>query len=180
MTRAAPARPAEPDAEFVGLVRLGPRALSQLADWSARPELSGWSMPRLLDAFVDAGLDVRAVDCAGDWAELNAPQDAAHFVLGTKAQTLARLEPMVRHSRIGAQAVVTLGEWQQDREACLRRIAQLFGTERLAVRSSAREEDGFSASGAGQFESVLNVDGSDAAAIAAAFERVAASYPDAQ
>lgn len=170
-------RPAQPDAEFVGLARLGPRALSLLADWSARPELPGWSMPRLLDAFVEAGLMVRAVDCAGDWAELNAPQDAAHFVLGTKAQTLARLEPMVRHSRIGAQTIVTLGEWRQERDACLRRVAQLFGADRLAVRSSAREEDGFAASGAGQFESLLNVDGSDPAAVAAAIEHVAASYP---
>lgn len=173
----SPGRPARPDAEFVGLARLGERAISLLLRWAARPELAGWSMPRLLDAFVEAGLAVRAVDCTGDWAELNAPQDAARFVLGTKAQTLARLEPMVRHSRIGAQVVVTLGEWSLDREVCLRRVAQLLGTDRLAVRSSAREEDGFMASGAGQFESVLDVDGSDPAALAAAIERVAASYP---
>ncbi|MBI3345967.1 MAG: hypothetical protein HY020_02010 [Burkholderiales bacterium] len=170
-------RPAQPDAEFVGLARLGPQALSLLADWATRPELLRWSMPRLLHAFVEAGLTVRAADCAGDWAELNAPQDAAHFVLGTKAQTLARLEPMVRHSRIGAQTVVTMGDWRQDRDDCLRRVAQMFGAARLAVRSSAREEDGFATSGAGQFESVLDVDGGNPAAVATAIERVAASYP---
>ena len=51
-----------------------------------------------------AGLSVAGVDVAGDWAEFNEPRDIAHFILGTKAETLGRLRGLVRHRRAGSAA----------------------------------------------------------------------------
>jgi len=170
-------RPAAPDAEFVGLARLGPRAMACLQQLAAQDEaVAHWGLPRLFNAWLAAGLAVAVVDCAGDWAELNAPQDVARFILGTKAETLARLRPMVRHSQIGAQVAFTAGQWRADAAACLRSVQQAFGADRLVVRSSAIGEDGFAASGAGRFDSVLDVDGGQPARLRQAVEQVLASY----
>jgi choline kinase len=177
--RRAAARPSAPQAEYVGLARFGPRAQAFLQQRSAQPEVAGWDIPQLLNALVEAGLEVVAVDCEGDWAELNAMQDVACFVLGTKAQTLARLRPMVSRSRIGEQVVFTVGDWCAGRSACLQRIRAAFGDDELVVRSSALDEDGFANSAAGRFESVLGVDGRDAQALAIAIDRVVSSYGDA-
>lgn len=171
-------RPSTPDAEFVGLAKLGPNALAHLQAWAKRPEVAGWDLPHLLNALKAHGIAIHTVDCRGDWAELNAPQDLARFVLGTKAQTLERLRPMVSQSRIGEQIAFTLEEWQQSMGCCLRRVYDAFGTGGLAVRSSALGEDSFHSSGAGCFDSVLNVDGADADVVARAVDQVAASYAD--
>lgn len=176
--RKALERPAWPDAEFVGLAKLGLRALTLVQSWAKRPEVARWDLPQLLNALVAQGLQIATVDCEGDWAELNAPQDLAHFVLGTKAQTLERLRPRVTRSHIGEQVAFTVGEWRCDDASALRRVHEVFGGARLVVRSSALGEDSFQASGAGRFESVLNVDGRQAQAISQAVERVAASYGD--
>ena len=176
--RSTSERPAQPDAEFVGLAKLGQRALELLQSWAARPEVACWDLPQLLNALLAQGLQVAAIDCEGDWAELNAPQDLARFVLGTKAQTLERLRPRVKHSHIGEQIAFTVGEWQRDGAGTLQRVHTAFGAARLVVRSSALGEDGFEASGAGRFESVLDVDGRQPRAISQAIDRVTASYGD--
>ncbi len=176
--RSASERPVRPDAEFVGLAKLGARALELLQSWAARPEVAHWNLPQLLNALVAHDVQVATVDCEGDWAELNAPQDLARFVLGTKAQTLERLRPRVKYSHIGEQVAFTVGEWHHDAAAMLRRVHAAFGPARLVVRSSALGEDGFEASAAGRFESVLDVDGREAQAVSQAVERVAASYGD--
>jgi len=175
----SPGRPTAAAAEYVGLARLGSHAVAALKGLAEGPggaDVVSWSLPQLLNALLDAGLAVSTVDCEGDWAELNAPQDVARFVLGSKAQTLARLAPLVRHSQIGAQVVLSLGGWADDPQACLHQVRQTLGTARIAVRSSSTAEDGFDASGAGRFETILNVDGADPAALARAIEQVADSY----
>ena len=176
--RHAPNRPAMPDAEFVGLAKLGPGALAQLRSWELRPGMDRWDMPQLLNELTAAGHSVATVDCLGDWAELNAPQDIAHFVMGTKAETLERLGPMVRHSHIGEQVAFTAGEWQRSATDCLLRVRSVFGNCRLIIRSSALGEDGFGSSGAGRFESVLDVDGASDERLTHSVERVLNSYAD--
>ncbi len=176
--RGAPGRPSKADAEYVGLTKLGPRAVTFLQSCGSSPEVSRWDMPQLLNALLAHGIAVAVVDCEGDWAELNAAQDVARFVLGTKAQTLERLAPMLRFSRIGAQVTFTVGDWNKTRGAILEKVRVAFGGLDLVVRSSALGEDSFNASGAGRFESVLGVNGADDEAIAKAVDRVAASYGD--
>lgn len=172
-------RPAVASAEFAGLAKLGPRALSLLREWGHNPETLRWDMPRLLNAFVAHGIAVAAIDCEGEWAELNAPQDVARFVLGTKAQTLQRLRPMVRNSTIGEQVAFSVRDWLESPSDCVRHIQREFPAAIVVVRSSALGEDGFDSSAAGRFESVLDVDASDARELSLAVDHVAASYGDA-
>jgi choline kinase len=176
--RGAGGRPAAAQAEFVGLARFGPQALAALRGLAARPDAAAWDLPALINALCADGVAIGTVDCQGDWAELNAPQDVAHFVLGTKAETLARLQPMVRLSHIGEPVIFTLADWRGDGAACLARVQQAFQGGRVVVRSSALQEDGFGSSSAGRFTSVLDVDSRQAAVLADAVERVLASYGD--
>lgn len=168
----------EADAEFIGLLKLSPRAVDHLVVWRAqrRQELSRHGIPRLVREFIQAGLDVVSVEIDGGWAELNAPQDLARFVLGTKADTLERLRPLVRRSVIGDQVKFTVGEWQADRRQVLAAVGDKFGQQNLAVRSSALSEDNWTRSNAGTFATVLDVPGADHSRLASAVEEVAGSY----
>jgi glutamine kinase len=165
------------DGEFVGVVHLRPaavQALDRVRDGAAASTLRRGGLPDLLQQLVDAGVDVAAVDVAGDWAEIDAPQDIARFVLGTKADTLARLQRMVRSARIADQVTFTVAEWQRDHAACLAAVAARFDDRPLIVRSSSTHEDAFHASNAGGFSSVLGVRVGDGLDVAV--ERVVASY----
>lgn len=168
------------DAEFIGLLRLSPRAVAQMLALRERPadEWRTGSVPGLVEHLLRSGLDVRAVNIVGDWAELNAPQDLARFVLGTKAETLDRLRPQVRRSVIDNQVSFTLGAWETGSEALLREVSAAFEGEKLVVRSSALSEDGWSASNAGGFASVLDVPAADPPAVRSAIQRVFDSYGD--
>ena len=53
----------------------------------------GTSMLDLIDYLGKTELSVNPFDVAGNWAEFNSTIDIARFILGTKAETLARLEP---------------------------------------------------------------------------------------
>lgn len=94
----------------------------------------------------------------------DAAQDPA--VAGRKAATLARL---ARRGFAIPDGVVAADAQRSDAAA----ILGLLGDGALAVRSSARAEDGSSASWAGQYESVLGVRGEEA--LVAAMETVRTS-----
>lgn len=168
------------DAEFLGVCLLRPAVLRELAH--ARDtlpvEIRKAKVGDLLEILRTRGFSVRAVDVHGDWAELNEPKDLAHFIFGTKAQTLDRLQRLVRRSRILEQVSCTVSEWHADSAAVLDSVAEAFAHKSIVVRSSALAEDGFSSANAGAFTSVLNVDGSDREAVRRATEEVIESYPD--
>jgi choline kinase len=163
--------------EFVGLVRFARpavRAVERLR--SSRPR-AAWGrahLSELLQELRDDGVNLVGVDAAGDWAEVNEPADIARFVLGTKADTLARLRRTVLTARIADQVTRTVAEWERDPDGAVREVARVFGDRPLIVRSSTTHEDAFSASNAGGFTSVLGV--SVRAGLVDAVTRVAASY----
>ena len=169
---------AEADAEFTGILKLSPVAVRSLISLreTRQQELADHGLPRLVQEFIAAGLNVISVEIDGGWAELNAPQDLARFVLGTKADTLDRLRPLVHQSVIGEQVQFTVGEWREDKPGTLQRIRDVFATQSLAIRSSALAEDGWTKSNAGRFTTVLDIPGEDAAKVDAAIEEVAESY----
>ncbi|MBI3928073.1 MAG: hypothetical protein HY319_21195 [Armatimonadetes bacterium] len=168
----------ETDAEFTGLVRLDPEAVAEVLRLRERSDLSRQGIPALLTELLRAGLPLRAADVRGRWAELNAPQDLARFVMGTKADTLRRLAGVVRHSRISPQVSFTVGQWRGEREQMLSRVGRELGDRAVAVRSSALTEDGWDRSAAGRFVSVLDVPAGDPESLARAVERVIGSYED--
>jgi len=123
--------------EFIGLVRFSPRALERLRRLQEDcPEsLRQRHLSEYIEYLRATGLSVAAVDVAGDWAEFNEPQDIAHFILGTKAETLGRLRGMIRHAVIQDQVVFTVRQWSHDRGSVLQQIRQNFAEEKLVVRS---------------------------------------------
>jgi choline kinase len=153
--------------EFVGLVRLSSnavRALALLRGGHAvlQPAFDAASLEKahlsgLIEALRTTGLGARGVDVEGDWAEIDEPADIARFVLGTKAETLARLRRTMKSARIADQVTRTVSEWEKDPDRSTQAVAKAFGDRSLIVRSSTTHEDAFSASNAGGFTSVLGV-----------------------
>lgn len=181
ITRLGPDIPSSlASAEFVGCVHFGPRAVKYLQESKVDllQRFQKGHLSDLVEALRCQGMNVQAVDVQGDWAELNAPQDLAHFVLGTKAQTLRRLRRMVTLSRIEAQVSFTVAQWREIPDSLIDTIQRDFPDQHLVVRSSALSEDGFANSNAGAYTSLLNIDGRNASYLRDAIEHVIASYSD--
>ena len=163
-------------AEFTGLMAFKPAVVAYLNGLDAGDV--GVNLMDLAFHLKDKGFRPRVIDVKGHWAELNAQEDIARFVLGTKADTLARLEPVLTKSTIGKQLSFTTEQWNKNQSAVLADIRAMFAGRALVVRSSSVAEDGWVKSSAGQFESCLNVDGADENAVGSAIETVVASYED--
>ncbi|MDR0280422.1 MAG: hypothetical protein LBJ37_21315 [Paucimonas sp.] len=172
--------PALASAEFVGCVHFGPNAIAFLLEHKValQQQFRKGNLSDLVEMLRCNGLSVEAIDVQGDWAELNEPRDLAHFVLGTKAQTLRRLRRMVRCSRIEDQVSFTVAQWRENEGKVLDGIQAHFPQQRLVIRSSALSEDGFSHSNAGAYASLLDIDGSEPTTLRDAIEQVIDSYPD--
>ncbi|MGP9768032.1 PEP/pyruvate-binding domain-containing protein [Halomonas sp. AOP13-D3-9] len=162
--------------EFIGLVRFSPAALKYIA--TSKEQTPESLRTRHLSEYIEYlranGLSIAGVDVAGDWAEYNAPQDIARFILGTKAETLSRLRGMMGHAVIQDQEAFSVQEWRANPKLVIQNIVDHFGERPLAVRSSARGEDSFDASNAGGYDSVLNVFAGSG--LKAAIQKVITSY----
>lgn len=172
--------PEEADAEFIGLCKFSPTAVSEILSLreTSHDELVVSGLPALFDTLARKGFPITAVDVCGDWAELNNPQDLARFVFGTKGETLERLRPLVRKSVVGDQVRFTLAEWNTCKERVRQRIQRKFGTQQLVIRSSAMTEDGWKSSNAGCFKSILGVEATNERGLIEAVEEVIRSYDD--
>src|SRR5208282_868404 len=84
----------------------------------------------------------------------------------TKAETLEALAPLLRNGRVLPQVRFSVGDWRSDPAGALAAVATApWGSGRVIVRSSARDEDGAERnSQAGRYDSVLGVAGSAAVA----------------
>jgi choline kinase/phosphohistidine swiveling domain-containing protein len=181
ITRLGPdIKPELANAEFLGCVKFGSKAMDYIKNNSKELAvlLKDGKLSELVEVLRLKGFNIGAVDVKGDWAELNEPKDLAHFILGTKAQTLQRLQKMVTRSQIADQISFSIKQWQNKEEAILRLIRQNFREKKLVVRSSALAEDGFFNSNAGAFTSLLNVGSAKAAEIRQAINEVINSYSD--
>ena len=160
--------------EFIGLVCLGPRALRLLEGPLLKPFLFEASLAELLEWFRIRGLSFAFKDVQGDWAELNDPADFAGFVLGTKAESLSRLRPVLKSAIIEDQICFTVGEWRSSRTNLVEKIHRF--SHEVVVRSSAQGEDSFGQSMAGQFHSELGVKTADAKVLKKSIDAVISSY----
>ncbi len=104
----------------------------------------------------------------------SADRPVLHF--GTKAETLARLKPLLRSASVIDLQYFTVGEWFESKQELLNNIQKSFTGSRLAVRSSSQSEDGQLQSMAGAYLTCLSVDGSSQKAIESAVEDVIRSY----
>ena len=166
--------------EFIGLVRFQGTALKLLQELKQKPDtsLEPLSLSGLVEWLRLQGATTQALDVQGDWAELNEPKDIAHFILGTKAETLDRLSGMVKQSKVLEQVAFTVADWQAAPQQIITTIQSTFTNQRLVVRSSAKSEDAFTHSNAGAYTSVLNVNPDTE--LEAAIVEVVNSYADCQ
>ncbi len=171
----------EHQAEFAGVMKLSSKAVALLEKNKAwlRETYQKAHLASLTEWFLFQKLDVRIVDVAGNWAELNTPLDLAQFLLGTKFETLSRLSGVLRHSHICEHIGVTLEKWKASPDAVLKEVGTKFKGRRVIIRSSAQGEDSWTSSLAGKYSSVADIDADDSKTLKSAIETVAAAYGDA-
>ena len=168
------------DAEFIGLVSFQGAALELLGEFKEKSSelVEKSKISFLVEEMRVRGLSIGFIDVSGDWAELDDPRDLAHFVLGTKAQTLERLSSVVTKSKILDQYTFKVKNWNEDPSAVISGIKGQFGEIRIVARSSALTEDGFGSANAGAYDSILNIDSTSTEAIRDAILKVINSYSD--
>ncbi|WP_171811019.1 PEP-utilizing enzyme [Corallococcus exiguus] len=180
---------------FKGTVLPRPRALRVLLDeasaviatWrgecrfivgrtqAVREALEGWDLDEVADRLAQAG-DVARFELEDDEVSSEPQAPVGRLVLGDKARTLDILSELHGPWRVSRPHIVWSGNWAQDRNAVLQRVRERFGNERIVVRSSCSAEDAWTASNAGRFLSVLDVDAGDAVAVGGAIADVFDSY----
>lgn len=170
---------ADATAEFAGLLKLSPKTAARLQAIVRSGEVGlRAGLPAIITQLLAEGATAAFVDVQGDWAELNAPQDLARFVLGTKAESLERLKPLIQRGSIGEIVSFTHRQWLQSPTDMIAHIKQVFGDSDTIVRSSALSEDTWHASSAGAYTSLLDVPTADTERLTAAIDEVFQSYGD--
>jgi hypothetical protein len=164
------------EVEFTGLMYFSQAAAKAMS--TLDESLVGTTLLDLLNYLSVSGFTTCPYDVAGNWAEFNDPGDIAHFILGTKADTLSRLETIVSKSHIGKQVCFTSQHWSSKPGQVLDEIIDKFAGENLIVRSSSQGEDNWYSSNAGGFESLLDVNGKSTDEISLAITQVINSYGD--
>ena len=164
--------------EFTGLTYLTSQAIDILREIQSSQDLEsvGSTFQDFFIFLESRGVKIQYIDVFGDWAEFNSTQDITKFILGTKADTLSRLENIVSASVIGAQVSFVIDEWRSNPQPIVSNIQRQFKNTRLVVRSSSAAEDNWMSSNAGGFESVLDVSSSDERELIAAIDTVVNSY----
>jgi choline kinase/phosphohistidine swiveling domain-containing protein len=166
--------------EFIGLVKLSGEAVECLKEMERELDFALMHEMHLSDGieYLRArGLRVDAIDVAGDWVEVREAHDLARYVVGTKAETLHRLQKLVKTAVIQDQVSFTVEDWARNGSKIIDDIhkkLRIPAGHKLIVRSSSKSEDTFQTSNAGGFESVLNVD--PTSELESAIERVIGSY----
>lgn len=114
----------------------------------------GYLLRRLIE---DYNLPFKKIIMDQQWCSLDDPKSLPSFFLGTKAHTLQRLTPFLKHSTILPLVIISYDAWLNDSKSVIRTIIQMLGIGPWIVRSSSFEEDGFETSAAGAFDSFLDV-----------------------
>ena len=168
------------EVEFTGLVYLNEKSMDVLR--KAQKNENGESLGNNFQEFFNflelKGINITYIDVLGDWAEFNSTQDITNFILGTKADTLSKLENIVIKSHIGAQVNFTVAQWLSSPSYVISKIQKKFGGTKLVVRSSSAAEDNWSSSNAGGFESILDVPSSNITELSSAINSVVNSYDE--
>ena len=95
---------------------------------------------------------------------------------GTKAETLAALQPLTHVATVPDLLFFTVAEWNTNPANIILEIGRRFNCEPVVFRSSALNEDGDKQSQAGAFTSCLNIDSGDPQAIHKAVREVINSF----
>lgn len=97
-------------------------------------------------------------------------------ILSTKANTLINLKSILKKSKIVQLFSFNFHDWKIDEESILNEIQRRFEGKKIIIRSSSLCEDSDDNSGAGQFESIMNIDSKDKNLVQKSIENVFGSY----
>ena len=163
------------EVEFTGLIKLKKKCIDKIL--SNRNTLKGKKLIDLIDFFNSININNNYFDVKGDWSELNAQNDLVKFVLGTKAESLNRLQPMVKKSKIGKSFFFNIDRWNKEKNLIIENIQKDFKNKKIVIRSSSSIEDSFQQSSAGKFKSFINIDSNNSKLVKKNIDLVIKSYP---
>jgi len=98
------------------------------------------------------------------------------LLFSTKATTLEFLKKNVKKSKIEKLYYFNVDDWQNNQKQILKIIQANFHTSYIIVRSSALDEDSFTGSRAGYYDSILDVNPKSKKSILSAINHVIKSY----
>jgi len=96
-----------------------------------------------------------------------------YFLFSSKGGTLKSLQGHLKQSQILPLVLFTVNDWQTNRENCIKEISLVLGSGPFIVRSSSNQEDKETASRAGMFKTLKNV---NQQSLVDSVEQVIASY----
>ncbi len=142
------------EVEFCGLIFLNTKVTKYLK--KNKNLIKGQNLIDLINHLSNVGFTSKYLDVKDNWSELNYPNDLSKFILGTKSQTLRRLENIIKKSKIGSQLSFTVDHWMQNQNQIVNKIINNF-KKNVIIRSSSLQEDGWMSSNAGNYLSVPNI-----------------------
>lgn len=98
------------------------------------------------------------------------------FQFGTKADNLVNLKKEILLGEITEVLIILVGDWEDNKDKCIKKIIEHFPSQSIIIRSSAPLEDSHMASMAGAFQSVANVNTDEEDEILEAMNAVINSY----
>ena len=96
--------------------------------------------------------------------------------MGSKSQNLVKLRNRLVQFTIPHFMIYAVIEGNKDLDSFILSVMKEFSGQKICIRSAAADEDGVSSSGAGEYDSVLNIESGNAGAIRTGFEQVINSY----
>ena len=94
----------------------------------------------------------------------------------SKGHTLKDLSKILKNFKVPKMSIFNYSEWKNNRSEVLRIIKKKFKKKKIAIRSSALDEDNFSFSNAGKYLSFLNKSASNEIELTKFINRVFRSY----
>jgi len=162
------------EVEFAGLIKLKKNVFKKIVD--LKDSIEGKSLIDLIKYLENQNYSLDFFDVKGNWSELNSPNDLVKFILGTKAESLNRLYPMVTKCKIGKNYFFDVREWKESKGLIIDNIQENFPNKKIVIRSSSAEEDSWQKSSAGLFKSFINIDTTKKDLIASKVQEVIDSY----
>lgn len=96
--------------------------------------------------------------------------------MSSKSQNLVKLCNRLKYFIIPRFMVYAVDADNKDLDSFILSVMKEFSGRKICIRSAAADEDGMQSSGAGEYDSVLNIPSDDPEAIRAGFNQVIASY----
>lgn len=160
--------------EFTGLIYFKENIIDFIR--TNQKKIQGKNLIDLINFFKKNNYKINYHDVYGEWAEFNSPKDVAQFILGTKAETLERLKPFAKNYSLAEQIFFTVKEWKKNKKKILKNIKEKFINKKIIIRSSSKNEDNWSNSKAGLFESLPDIEVNSEKKLIYSINKVLQSY----